>query len=73
MQEVWSTGVNLHGQLGINRISHLQDNSLVDDISGLVDEYKKPTKITNLACGFDHTVVTFDFGAFFQWGENLDG
>jgi len=48
--EVWSTGNNLRGQLGINRISHLQDITRVDDISGFVDNTRQvPLQITNLA------------------------
>jgi len=34
---VFGTGNNLKGQLGINRLSHLQDLTLIDDISSLIN------------------------------------
>lgn len=48
IQEVWATGNNLRGQLGINRISHLQDVMKIDDVSGFLDS----TKQTPLNIGF---------------------
>lgn len=37
VEEVYGCGNNLRGQLGINRVSHLQDMMLVEDVSGFVD------------------------------------
>ena len=37
VEEVYATGNNLRGQLGINRVSHLQDLTLIEDVSGFVD------------------------------------
>lgn len=50
VQEVWATGNNLRGQLGINRISHLQDVMKIDDVSGFLDSTKQtPLNIAFLA------------------------
>jgi alpha-tubulin suppressor-like RCC1 family protein len=74
IQEVYACGNNLRGQLGINRLSHVQDLVLVEDISGFVDMYENiPLKITNLTCGRRHCVATFNYGAFFIWGDNEYG
>jgi alpha-tubulin suppressor-like RCC1 family protein len=74
VQEVWATGNNLRGQLGINRMSHVQDLTLIEDISGFVDLYEnKPLNINNLTCGRRHCIATFDYGAFFIWGDNEFG
>ena len=34
---------------------------------------KVPLTINNLACGRRHCIATFDYGAFFIWGENAEG
>jgi len=74
LEEVWSTGNNLRGQLGINRISHLQDILRLDDISSFVDSVKAtPLKIAHVACGRRHTMLVFEYGAFFIWGDNEKG
>jgi alpha-tubulin suppressor-like RCC1 family protein len=74
VQEVYGCGNNLRGQLGINRMSHLQDLTLIEDVSGFVDMYEnKPLSINNLTCGRRHCVATFDYGAFFIWGDNEFG
>ena len=55
-------------------MSHVQDLILVEDISGFVDMYKNtPLQINNLTCGRRHCVATFDYGAFFIWGDNEFG
>lgn len=47
--EIFSTGNNLRGQLGINRVCHLADISLVEDISGFIDSStNKPLKVAHL-------------------------
>lgn len=47
---------------------------MVEDVSGFVDQNtKKPLKITNIQCGRKHVVVTFEYGAFFVWGDNENG
>jgi alpha-tubulin suppressor-like RCC1 family protein len=74
VQEVYACGNNLRGQLGINRMSHVQDLVQIEDISGFVDMYENiPLKITNLTCGRRHCVATFNYGAFFIWGDNEFG
>jgi hypothetical protein len=74
IQEVWSTGNNLRGQLGINRISHLQDIWRLDDVSGFVDSIKQtPLSIAYLSWGRRHTMLVFEYGAFFIWGDNEKG
>jgi alpha-tubulin suppressor-like RCC1 family protein len=75
VQEVYGCGNNLRGQLGINRTSHVQDMILVEDISGFVDMYasNQPLRVSNLTCGKRHCVATFNYGAFFVWGDNEFG
>ena len=47
---------------------------MIEDISGFVDMYEnKPLNINNLTCGRRHCVATFDYGAFFIWGDNEFG
>jgi hypothetical protein len=47
---------------------------LIEDISGFVDMYKNaPLTINNISCGRRHSIVTFDYGAFFMWGDNEFG
>jgi len=48
--------------------------TLIEDISGFVDLYEnKPLNINNLTCGRRHCIATFDYGAFFIWGDNEFG
>ena len=48
---------------------------MIEDISGFVDMQNnaKPLKINNISCGRKHTIATFDYGAFFIWGDNEFG
>ncbi len=47
---------------------------LVEDISGFVDMYENiPLKMTNISCGRRHCAATFNYGAFFIWGDNEFG
>jgi alpha-tubulin suppressor-like RCC1 family protein len=74
VNELYACGNNLRGQLGINRTSHVQDITLIEDISGFVDLYKGvPLTVNNISCGRRHCVATFDYGAFFIWGDNEFG
>lgn len=73
---VYACGNNLKGQLGINRCSHLNDFTLIEDISELydqVDEEQAPLHINKLQCGRRHCMATFDYGAMFVWGDNEVG
>lgn len=39
-----------------------------------MDQYKdRPLKINNLTCGKKHCIATFEYGAFFIWGDNEKG
>lgn len=72
--ECYACGNNLRGQLGINRMSHVQDLQMIEDISGFVDQStNKPLKVSGMTCGRKHSIVTFDYGAFFIWGDNEFG
>jgi len=73
---VYACGNNLKGQLGINRCSHLNDFTLVEDLSELydgMDSDQKALHITHIACGKRHCMATLDYGAFFYWGDNVSG
>ncbi len=73
LHELFSTGNNLRGQLGINRLNHLSDIERVEDISALRDETGKPVEITSIACGSKHCMATLGHGAFYTWGDNECG
>jgi alpha-tubulin suppressor-like RCC1 family protein len=48
--------------------------TLIEDVSGFVDMYKdRPLNINHLSCGRKHCAATFDYGAFFMWGDNEFG
>ncbi len=43
-------------------------------MSGFVDQStNKPLHITNVSCGRKHCILTFEYGAFFIWGDNEKG
>jgi alpha-tubulin suppressor-like RCC1 family protein len=73
---VYGCGNNLKGQLGINRTSHLNDFTLVEDISELfdsMDEQQSPLLINKISCGRRHCMASFGYGAFVFWGDNESG
>lgn len=70
---MYACGNNLKGSLGINRTSHLQDLTLVPDLSDLFDESDQSLMVSHLSCGRRHCVATFDYGAFVYWGDNQVG
>lgn len=72
-ERVFSCGNNLKGQLGINRVSHVNDLTVMPDISDLFDEADEALFIDNLQCGRRHCVASFDYGAFVSWGDNQVG
>lgn len=72
-EQTYACGNNLKGSLGINRTSHLQDLTLVPDLSDLFDESETALTITNLQCGRRHCVAAYDYGAFLFWGDNQVG
>lgn len=72
-EQVYACGNNLKGSLGINRTSHVQDLTLVPDLSDLFDENDQARMINHLQCGRRHCIATFDFGAFVFWGDNHVG
>ena len=48
--------------------------TIIEDISGFVDMYKdRPLNINHISCGRKHCLATFDYGAFFVWGDNEFG
>ena len=47
-EQVYGCGNNLKGSLGINRMSHLSDLTLLPDVSELFDETKQPLMIEKL-------------------------
>ena len=74
VQELYAFGSNLRGQLGINRLSEINDITMIDDLSGFVDKQNNaPLNISNVSCGRRHCIATFDYGSFFIWGDNEFG
>jgi alpha-tubulin suppressor-like RCC1 family protein len=69
-EQVFACGNNLKGSLGINRTSHLQDLTLVPDLSDLFDETEQALMINHISCGRRHCVANYDYGAFMYWGDN---
>ena len=54
----------------------MQDFVLLSDISELYDSSdvkRKPLSLDNLSSGKRHTLASFDYGAFFFWGDNEFG
>jgi len=48
--------------------------TLIEDVSGYVDQNtNKPLHISNVSCGRKHCILTFEYGAFFIWGDNEYG
>jgi len=48
--------------------------TMIEDVSGFVDKFKaKALTINHLSCGRKHCVATFNYGAFFMWGDNEFG
>ena len=72
-EQVYACGNNLKGSLGINRPSHLQDLTLVPDLSDLFDETEQALMIEHIQCGRRHCVAKFDYGGFKFWGDNQVG
>lgn len=69
-EQVYACGNNLKGSLGINRPSHLQDLTLVPDLSDLFDETEQALMVTDISCGRRHCMAKYDYGGFKFWGDN---
>lgn len=63
----------MKGSLGINRTSHVQDITIVPDLSDIFDETNEARFVNYIQCGRRHCVATFDFGGFLYWGDNHVG
>lgn len=50
-EEVYGCGNNLKGQLGINRTSHLNDFTKIEDISNIFDVQREACHVRHLSCG----------------------
>lgn len=72
-EQVFACGNNLKGSLGINRTSHVQDLTIVPDLSDIFDELNEPRFVNHIQCGRRHCLATFDFGGFLYWGDNHVG
>ena len=54
----------------------MNDLTLIEDISDLYDpfdENQSPLQVQKLSCGRRHCMVSFEYGAFFFWGDNESG
>lgn len=76
--EIYSTGANKFGQLGIGELSDCQELTKIGPLSNLM--YKKTEnsdavamKVNKLACGLDHCLMATDMGVVFEWGANNRG
>lgn len=76
--EIFSTGVNKFGQLGIGEVSDCQDFTKISPLSNLMYQQTEGAKATSmrvqdLSCGMDHCVLATDMGVIFEWGANSRG
>ncbi|KAI7865144.1 regulator of chromosome condensation 1/beta-lactamase-inhibitor protein II [Spinellus fusiger] len=69
---LYSLGSSMYGQLGIGRCKETSPGTLVvEENPVLVNGYKG--KITNIACGLDHTVFATDHCSLYAMGWGSDG
>ena len=65
---VYSSGNNLHGQLGCGEEESKSEISLML-VKG-IDYYRK---IIQISCGSDHSFALSNIGEVYSWGLNFNG
>ncbi|KAL1922478.1 uncharacterized protein VTP21DRAFT_10017 [Calcarisporiella thermophila] len=63
---VWTMGLNKHGQLG-----RADPKDLISTSKPMI--VSLPTKVVQLSCGWNHTVVLCEDGGVYAWGRNDHG
>jgi hypothetical protein len=76
--EIYATGINKWGQLGIGELSDFSDFTKIRPISNLsfqkqADGPSEPMQVTGLECGSDHCLCMTNMGVIFEWGANEKG
>lgn len=71
--EVFASGDNMRGQLGVGYTRHVQDLTLLEDLSHFKTGDKKDVTVDMLQCGRNHCVGLLSVGAVVQWGDNEHG
>ena len=76
--EMYSTGVNRYGQLGIGEYSDCEDMKKVQQLSNLKYQQSISSDIDNvridhISCGLDHCMCITNMNIIFEWGANNHG
>ncbi|CAG9330535.1 unnamed protein product [Blepharisma stoltei] len=77
-EEVYATGLNSRGQLGLGFLTHCTSFVKVQQLSNFVVTDPKngkinPVKYSQLECGSEHCMALMDVGAVYIWGGNENG
>lgn len=76
--EVFSTGANRFGQLGLGGFSECSDLEKLVSVSNIQyqaapDSPLEPLRVQKLECGNNHCLCLMDAGVLFEWGQNSKG
>lgn len=74
--QVFGTGMNLHGQLGMGSTKHtneFQKIELLSDYTITSENGEKPLEINKISCGSNHCIASLAIGSVLIWGSNEFG
>lgn len=76
--EVFGTGANRFGQLGLGGFSECSDLDKLVSVSNIQyqaspDSPLEPLRVQKLECGNNHCLCLMDAGVLFEWGQNSKG
>ena len=75
--EVYACGHNLHGELGLGGLSHIQEVTKIQSLSNYKvtseEEGQQDVTIDKLSCGSGHCMALLNIGAVLIWGGNEHG
>lgn len=76
--EVFATGANRFGQLGLGGFSECSDFEKLVSVSNIQfqaapDSPLEPLRVQKLECGNNHCLCLMDAGVLFEWGQNSKG
>ena len=75
--EVFGTGFNVFGELGLGIISHVSDVTKIERLSNFQVKDEKGNlenvKVDQIECGSNHCMLLFNLGAILEWGANEYG